>query len=53
MTVCMTMLEPPARLLVMICVVDMGPLAMFMPENGSRLAPTMGLDGAVCRFGSD
>ena len=53
MTVCMTMLNPPVGLLVIGCSVDMGPLAMEMPKNGSRLAPTMGLDGAVWRSGSD
>ena len=53
MTVCMTVLGPLVRLLVMICGVDMGPLAMVMLENGSGLAPAMGLDGAVCRSGLD
>ena len=49
----MTMLGPPTRLLVMIRGVDMGPLAMAMPEKGSGFAPAMGLDGAVWRSGSD
>ena len=31
------------------CGVDMGPLAKVKPENGSKLAPSMGLDGAVWR----
>ena len=53
MTVCMTVLGPPVGLLVIICGVDMGPLVIAMPENGSRFAPAMGLDGAVCRFGLD
>ena len=53
MTVCMTMLGPPIGLLVIGYGVDMGPLAMEMPKNGSGLAPAMGLDGAVWRFGSD
>ena len=53
MTVCMTMLGPPTGLLVIVCGVDMGPLAMAMVENGSGFAPAMGLDGAVCRSGSD
>ena len=35
------------------CGVDMGPLAMAMPKNGSGFAPSMGLDGAVCRSSSD
>ena len=42
-----------AGLLVIVCGVDMGPLAIAMPENGSRFAPAMGLDGVVWRSGSD
>ena len=53
MKVCMTMLGPPAGLLVIVCGVDMVTLAMDMSENGSGFAPTMGLDGAVCRSGSN
>ena len=53
MTVCITMLGPLARLWVIRCDVDMGPLAMVMPKNGSELAPAMGLDGAIWRSGSD
>ena len=53
MIVCMTMLGPLARLWVTGYGVDMGPLAMAMPENGSRFALAMGLDGVVWRFGSD
>ena len=53
MTVCMTVLRPPVGLLVIICGVDMGPLAIVMPKNGSEFAPAMGLDGVVCRSGSD
>ena len=53
MTVCMTVLGPPAKLLVIICGVDMGPLDMVMLENGSGLAPAMGLDGAVCKSSLD
>ena len=53
MIVCMSVLGPPAGLLVIVCGVDMGPLATVMPENGSGFAPAMGLDGAVCRSGSD
>ena len=53
MTVYMTMLGPLAGLLVINCGVDMGPLAISMPKNGSRFAPTMGLDGVVCKSGSD
>ena len=53
MTVCMTVLGPLATLWVTHCDVDMGPLAEVRLENGSRFAVAMGLDGAVCRFGSD
>ena len=53
MMVCMTMLGPPIGVLVVVCSVDMGPLAIAMLENGSGFAPSMGLDGAMCRFGSD
>ena len=53
MTVCITMLGPPVGFLVIVCGVDMGPLAIAMPENGFGFAPAMGLDGAVCRSGSD
>ena len=53
MTVFMTMLGPPAGLLVTSCGVYMGPLAMAMLKNGSSFALAMGLDGAVWRFGSD
>ena len=44
---------PLARLLVIVFDVDMGPLAIAMLENGFRFSPTMGPDGAVCRYGSD
>ena len=53
MMVCMTMLGPPIGVLVVVCGVDMGPLAISMPKNGSRFALAMGLDGAVCRSSSD
>ena len=33
--------------------VDMGPLPITKPKNGSGFAQAMGLDGAVCRYGSD
>ena len=52
MKVCMTLLGPPAGLLVTGCDVDMGPLAMVMLKNGSGLTPAMGLDGVVWRSGS-
>ena len=53
MTVSMTVLGPPAGLLVIGCGVDMGPLAMAMLENGSGFVPAMGLDVTVWRYGSD
>ena len=53
MIVCMTVLGPPAGLLVTTCGVDMGPLATVMSKNGCRFAPAMGLDGVVCRSGSN
>ena len=49
MMVCMTVLGPPAGALVVVWGVDMGPLPITKPENGSGFAPTMGLDGSVCR----
>ena len=51
--VCMTALEPPTGVLVVVWGVDMGPLPITSLENGSGFAPAMRLDGAVCRFGSD
>ena len=53
MIVCMSVLGPPEKVLVVVWGVDMGPLPITSPENGSGFAPAMGLDGAVCRFGSD
>ena len=53
MTVCITVLGPPVGLFVIFYGVDMGPLAITTPKNGSEFAPAMGLDGAVCRSGSD
>ena len=53
MIVYMTVLGPLAKLWVIGCDVDMGPLAMVMPENGFGFAPTMGLDGVVWTSGSD
>ena len=43
MTVCMTVLRPPAGLLVTTCGVDMGPLAMVMPEMDPGLHQPWGL----------
>ena len=53
MTLCITTLGTPAGLLVIVWGVDMGPLAISMPKNVSGIAPSMGLDGAVCGSGSD
>ena len=53
MTVCMIMLGPPIGNLVVVWGVDMGPLLITKPKNGSGFALAMGLDGAVCRSGSD
>ena len=47
MIVCMTVLGPPAGLLVIIFGLDMGPLAMAMLENGFGFTLAMGLDGVV------
>ena len=47
------MLGPLARLWVTGCDVDMGPLAMVMPKNGSGFALAMGIDGVVWRSGSE
>ena len=51
MIVCMNVLGPPVVLLVTVCGVDVGPLAMPMPKNVSGFALAMGLDGAVCKSG--
>ena len=53
MMVFMTVLGPPAGVLVVVWGMDMGPLPITKPENGSGFAPAMGIDGAVCNFGSD
>ena len=53
MTVYMTVLGSLATLWVIGCDVDMGPLAMVMPKNGSGFTLAMGLDGAMWRSGSD
>ena len=53
MIFCMTVLGPPVGLLVIICGVEMGPLVISIPENGSGFAPAMGFDGVVCRSGLD
>ena len=53
MTLCMTVLGPLARVFLVVWGMYMGPLPITKMENGSEFAPTMGLDGAVCRYGSD
>ena len=53
MTVCMIVLGPPVEVLVLVWGVDMGSLPITMPENGFGFAPAMGLDGAVCKSGSN
>ena len=53
MTVFMTMLGPPAWLLVIICGVEMGPLAMGMLKNGSGFVLSVGLDVLVWRSSLD
>ena len=53
MTVCMTMLGPPAEVLVVVWGVDIGPLPITKLENGSGFAPSMALDGVVCKSSSD
>ena len=52
MTVCMNMLGPPIGALLVVWGMDMGPLPITKSENGSGFAPTMGLDGVVCRSSS-
>ena len=53
MTVCMIVLGPLAKLWVTGFDVDMGSLAKVRPENGSRFALAVGLDGVVWRSGSE
>ena len=53
MTVCITVLGPLGGVLLVVWGMDMGPLPITKPENGFGFAPTMGLDGAVCRSGSN
>ena len=53
MIVYMTVLGLLATLWVIVCDVDMGPLAKVRPKNGSRFALARGLDGVVWRFGLD
>ena len=51
MKVCMIVLGPLAKLWVIGCDVDMGPLAKVRQENGLGFALATGLDGAVWRSG--
>ena len=53
MTICMTVRGPLVGVLVVVWGVDMGPLPITKPENGSKFTPAMGLDGVVCRSGLD
>ena len=53
MTVCMIVIGPPIGVLVVVWGMNMGPLPITKPENGSGFAPAMGLDGAMCKSGSD
>ena len=53
MIVYMNIIGPPIGLLVTSCGVDRGPLAMSMLKNGFGFAPATGIDGVVCRSGSD
>ena len=53
MTVCMTVLGPLAGMLEVVWGMDVDPLPITKPKNGSRFAPAMGLDGAMCRSGRD
>ena len=49
----MTVLGAAARVLVVVWGMDVGPLPITKLENGSEFAPAMGLDGAICKLGSD
>ena len=53
MIVCMTVLGPLEGVLVVVWGMDVGPLPITKPKNGSGFAPAMGLDGAVCRSSPD
>ena len=48
----MKVIGPLAGVLVVVWGIDVGPLPITKLENGSGFAPSMGLDGAVCRYGS-
>ena len=52
MTVYMTVLGPPTGVLVVVWGMDVGTFPITKPENGSGFASAMGLDGAVCKYGS-
>ena len=53
MMVCMTILRPLGGVLVVVWGVDMGSLPITKSKNGFWFASAMGLDGAVCKSGSD
>ena len=53
MIVFMIVLGPLTGVLVVVWGMDVVPLPITKPKNGSRFAPTMGLDGEVCKSGSD
>ena len=53
MMVYMIVMRPPAWVLVVVWGMDMGPLPITKPKSGSSFVPTMGLDGALYRSGSD
>ena len=53
MMVCLTVLGPLAGVLVVVWGMDVGPFPITKSENGSEFAPSMGLNDAVCRYGSD
>ena len=53
MMVCMTTLGPSAGVLVVVLGMDVGLVPIIKPKNGSGFALAMGLDGAVCKSGSN
>ena len=46
----MTLMGPPTGVLVLVWAMDMGPMPTTKLENGSGFAPTIGMDGVVCRL---
>ena len=49
----LTVLGPLAGVLVVVWGMDVGPVPITKLKNGSGFALVMGLDGVVCRSGSD